>query len=332
MEKITCCAVVGLGFMGREHLSHYKKLGLRAVAVDTFLSADAAKKAGADALYQSLAEAIAAEHPQAVDICLPTPLHRSFVVEALAAGCHVLVEKPLAIEEEELDAICAAADRSSGRLMVAHVCRFMAQYRRAKAVIDEQTLGRPLSWNAWRLSATPDWSQGNWLGRKSVSGGTLYDLHIHEIDLALWLFGTPAEGHISQRGNPACPFDGHYEVRSSTRFENGVLASIDACQLMPPNYPFTSGFRLLCERGALEFNMAGTHVYFAMYDGAEKTDLTKWYRAEVLPQNPYFLEISHFLSCLESGAPFDITHTQARAAVDFTRRLSGSELLRETVK
>ncbi len=63
----------------------------------------------------------------AVDVCLPTPLHRAVAERALTAGLHVLLEKPVALTLEDADAIGAAA-RASGRvLMVGHVLRFAAR-------------------------------------------------------------------------------------------------------------------------------------------------------------------------------------------------------------
>ena len=71
--------------------------------------------------------AIAAAGVDAVDICLPTPLHRPVAERALAAGRHVLLEKPVALTLEDADAIGAAAGATEASLMVGHVLRFLPE-------------------------------------------------------------------------------------------------------------------------------------------------------------------------------------------------------------
>ena len=102
--------------------------------------------------------AIGAPGVDAVDVCLPTPLHRPVAERALAAGKHVLLEKPIALTLEDADAIGAAAEASGRVLMVGHVLRYLPGDRRAAPRARGRRARRPLAATALRLSAPPDWN------------------------------------------------------------------------------------------------------------------------------------------------------------------------------
>ena len=125
-------AILGGGFMGAAHAANYKALGER-VRVKTVASRTASRAArvaevvGAE-VTGDLDAAIRDPAVDAVDICLPTPLHRDYAERALAAGKSVFLEKPIALTIEDADAIVAAASRSDAVFMVGMVLRFWPEY------------------------------------------------------------------------------------------------------------------------------------------------------------------------------------------------------------
>ena len=130
-------AILGGGFMGASHAANYKALGER-VRVKTVASrtperaAKVAEVVGAE-VSDDLDAAIRDPDVDAVDICLPTPLHREFAERALAAGKSVFLEKPIALTTEDADAIVAAASRSDAVFMVGMVLRFWPEYASCSA-------------------------------------------------------------------------------------------------------------------------------------------------------------------------------------------------------
>ncbi|MFZ5587372.1 MAG: Gfo/Idh/MocA family protein, partial [Thermodesulfobacteriota bacterium] len=252
--EVVRVGIAGAGFIGAIHAAgyaHNPRARLTAVADIR------PEKAGALAApyglksYTTLDAMLAAEKLDAIDICLPSPCHREAVVKAAAAGRHILVEKPFAINLEDIDAMIAAVTASGVRLMVAHVCRFMPEYMLAKSLVVEGKLGRPLFFGAWRESATPGWSWNNWLLDRRQSGGTIMDLQIHDIDLSNWLLGEPLSFYMQEVMAPGRPGPAH--VVSNLIYANGAMASLEAGHLMPASYPFTTGYRLVGEEGAVEF-------------------------------------------------------------------------------
>jgi predicted dehydrogenase len=128
--------------MGASHAANYRALGDR-VRVKTVAShrsdraAAVAESVGAE-LTEDLLAPLRDPEVDAVDICLPTPLHRELTEAALAAGKHVLLEKPIALTLEDADAIVAAAERSGRLFMVGLVLRFWPEYvelQRASPVV-----------------------------------------------------------------------------------------------------------------------------------------------------------------------------------------------------
>ena len=197
----------------------------------------------------------------------------------------------------------SASKKTKSRLMVAHVCRFMPQYQYLKKTVEDQILGKPLVFHAWRLSETPAWSWNNWLNDKAQSGGTLLDLSIHDLDVANWLFGAPKGHSLTEVSSPSNPGPAHTISRLS--YDDIGAVTIEASHLMPKNYPFTAGFRLIAEKGTLEFT-AGA---LTEYTSGGSVDIP------LEPNDPYQTEIHNFLDCLKSGEEFRITPQEARLAV-----------------
>jgi len=308
---VTRIALLGGGFMARTHAHSYGALKDRAdVRVVCALE-------GADAIATELgAEAAAGweavigrDDIDAVDVCLPTPLHRSVAEAALAAGKHVLLEKPIALSLEDADAIGDAA-RATGRvLMVGHVLRYMPEVVELRRLLDAGELGRPLAASALRLSAPPDWNQ--WMLDPAKSGGVLVDMMVHDFDILNALLG-PARTVVTR----SAAGDRHFQMLLE---HPGGAGAIEGSHAMPGSYPFTANLRVLCERGVLEHRFvagAGDEVDAAVTSvlgihpaGGDAMTFSQ-------TGDPWGAQIAHFLECVASGAePRDGSFAQARAAL-----------------
>jgi predicted dehydrogenase len=168
--------VVGCGVFGRHHARLYKELPQAALAgvydTDPARAAALAREHGVPVL-ASLAEVKAAA--QAVSIAAPTTAHAALACELMAAGCDVLVEKPIAPSLADADAMLAAAERHGRILMVGHLERFNPAVRLLRPRIT-----RPMFFEVHRLSVfTP----------RSLDVDVLLDLMIHDLDLVLSFVG-----------------------------------------------------------------------------------------------------------------------------------------------
>lgn len=311
---MTGIALLGAGFMASTHAAIYAALRDRAqVRVVCGLEDDRVRELavtlGAEAT-ADLEIALATPGVEAVDVCLPTPLHRPVAERALAAGKHVLLEKPIALTLEDADAIGAAAEESGRLLMVGHVLRFVLEIAELRRVLGSGELGRALAATAIRLSPPPDWNE--WMLDAARSGGTLVDMAIHDFDVLGALLGPARQVH-------ARAVAGGRHVSALIEHEHGE-ATLESSHAMPGSYPFTAGLRVLCERGVLEHRfIAGAGDEVADSDVVSELAIHPSdgeVRRFSAPGDPWRGEIDGFLDCVQRGtAPADGTFAQARAAL-----------------
>jgi len=317
-------AILGGGFMGSAHATNYKALGER-VRVKTVCSrsteraAKAAELVGAE-LTTDIDATLADPDIDAVDICLPTPLHRQAAEQALGAGKHVFLEKPIALTGEDADAIIAAASGSERVFMVGMVLRFWPEYVELQRRLDAGELGRPLVVSTSRLSPPADWN--DWMADPKQSGGVAVDLLIHDLDQMNWLLGTPRRVFARAGRLAGASMPGH--VLALVEYD-GAQGVAEGSMAMPGSYPFSSNIRVLTEDAAAEYvfraapaedggnigavdpAVGGLRLY--PRGGPPETVVLE-------PVDPWGPEIEHFVECVERGRqPEQGTGEQAKEAL-----------------
>ena len=205
--------IIGLGFMGRTHLAAFQAadaIGLtnRLVAV---ADADAERRAGRagdggnfdtgakrELLFDPRKVRASADPRAVIDdpevelvsICTPTNTHVELALAALAAGKHVLVEKPIGLVSADVQRLADAASRSNRLCMPAMCMRFWPGWDWLREHIRRGTFGAVNSAVFSRLGTRPAWNP-NFYQDPRQSGGALFDLHIHDADFIRWCFGEP---------------------------------------------------------------------------------------------------------------------------------------------
>ena len=136
---------------------------------------------------------LACEDIDAVSICTPNFTHAALTVAALRSGKHVLCEKPMATTPEECEEMIEAAREANKLLLIAHNQRYSTLHQRAKELLDEGAIGKPLTFQTAFGHGGPDhWSihpgTDSWFFDKSRSAfGAIADLGIHKLDLIHFL-------------------------------------------------------------------------------------------------------------------------------------------------
>jgi predicted dehydrogenase len=194
--------LIGYGFMGGAHAAAIQSLPgttLYVLASRTRPTADGPRRGNLDLktvpLPDSLKwtpdwqEVVADPAVDAVDICLPTHLHKQVVQAALEHGKHVLCEKPMAMTAAECDELMAIAAKAGKTFMIAQVLRFMYPYTYALDFIRKVGADNVTSCTLQRSTGYPQWS--DWLAKTERSGGAILDLLSHDLDQALLWFGQP---------------------------------------------------------------------------------------------------------------------------------------------
>jgi predicted dehydrogenase len=299
-------AVFGLGFMGSTHLKAMAKIPQAELTAvmdidETRLSGDLSSIQGniggpGEKLdfsgvrkYRTVEEALRDAEIEAVDVCLPTNLHAPVTIQALRAGKHVLVEKPMALDGEAADQMVAEAEKQKRTLMSAQVVRFIPSYRELAGLVKSGRLGAVRSAFFRRRCAAPTW--GPWEFDSSQSGGGVFDLLIHDVDMCQHLFGVPeaicALGYEDMpRGIDSIVGHFHYPGIGSVMISGG-WHHIGA-------YPFSMEYTVVADGGTVEYNSAGRPATLYGADG----------KAEPLPspdEDWYGAEIQYFLDCASAG-------------------------------
>ncbi|MFH5182670.1 Gfo/Idh/MocA family protein [Paenibacillus sp. TAB 01] len=162
--------LIGAGTMGNTHSQAYRQIpGAQITAVcdlDTAKAACIADDWGA-AVYTSVEDMLREGQFDAVDVCLPTDLHRWAVELTAASAKPVFCEKPIALTEEDASAMIDACSRAGVTLMVGHVVRFFPEYRAAREQLLSGRLGKPGVVRSIRSGAFP-WS--DWFADDARSG------------------------------------------------------------------------------------------------------------------------------------------------------------------
>lgn len=181
----------------------------------------------------------------AVSVCTPNYMHKDPTVAALKAGKHVMVEKPMAMNAEEAQAMVDAGEESEGELTMGFQYRLGPSAQAIKRLVDEGRLGKVLfaRCQALRRRGIPSWGV---FGQKELQGGgPLIDLGVHIMECAHFLMGEPKPTAASAQmftyvGNrppevmcPWGPWDWEtYTVEDLAigliRFENGAVMSVEA--------------------------------------------------------------------------------------------------------
>ncbi|MDY4609685.1 MAG: Gfo/Idh/MocA family oxidoreductase [Sphaerochaetaceae bacterium] len=318
--NILSCYVIGAGYMGVTHLEcHLRNPEVNVLGIIETDEAKGLALAEKHSLrwFPDIASAFAWTPAVFCDVCLPSAMHKSAVIQSMSLGAHVVCEKPFAVTLDDIDAMLDASRMYGKRLMVAHVCRFMPQYAQAKALLDGGRLGAPISLVCSRESETPAWSWNNWLYDKKISGGTLLDLSVHDLDIANWFLGEPEYHRASLVGTSGKP--GVSFVMSTLGYPGGAQANVIANHLLPDGHPFVSAFRLTCSKGVVEFNTEVSPKVLTVFwdDGREDIPLDSLDGFE----NAYETELKSFVRCLRKGDEFVITNAQARLAVKTVHEL-----------
>ncbi|MGP9614704.1 Gfo/Idh/MocA family protein [Brachybacterium sp. AOP42-B2-9] len=192
--------IIGTGNISRAHLAAYLEfpdevqiVGLADIDPGKAEVARTAHGLEEARVYDDAGAMLASEHLDLVSIATPPGTHCALTVQALEAGVHVIVEKPMAPSLEECDRMLEAQRRSGRLLSVVAQNRFRNDLAQLKAVLETGKIGRiahariASAW--WRGRSYYDlWWRGTWA---SEGGGPTLNHAIHHLDLTLWLLGRP---------------------------------------------------------------------------------------------------------------------------------------------
>src|SRR5665213_3405084 len=318
-KRIMKIGIIGFGFMGGVHLSAIERIEGATLAAVSSRTRPVEGTMTRGNLHHVESSALPAGIPwysdwhqllldpdiDAIDICLPTYLHKKVVLSALERGKHVLCEKPMALLSSDCDQMLEAANKSGRVFMVGHVLRFMFPYRFAASFFRTICHGSVKACTMKRRTGYPQWSE--WLSKEDCSGGAILDLLIHDIDQALSLFGQPSTVRAIS--------DGEIDTMHGTlQYANGLKVQIEG-GWYAPEVPFSSSFHIRGEGAALVFE-----------EGKLRMNLSGEVQSIAIPERSEYLEqMAYFVECCKSNeAPELCLPSESAQAVRLATLLQAS--------
>lgn len=300
--------LIGCGFMGSMHANCYQNItGVQVTAVADIRREKAeglAALSGAE-IYATGKDLIANADVDAIDICLPTYLHAEHALLAMKKVKYLFVEKPVALTAEEGKAMIEAAKENGVNVQIGQVIRFWDEYVELAKILQEKRYGKVIHANFRRLSPVPTWGWEDWLLDAKRSGGAGQDLHIHDVDYVLSVFGEPqsfssAKNTLGNTNDYVCTL---------MKYPDFVV-SVEGTWGLPESYPFTATFRVVFENATVENAGAGLMCYDK--NGAHEIKIEKkilggdsYAGGNISDLGGYYNELLYFCNCAINGEKTD---------------------------
>jgi predicted dehydrogenase len=322
-------AVIGAGMAGRAHAAGYRsastvygeglpEIRLAAIAdVNPAFAADTARRFGYERAEGGWEAVAAAADVDVVSVVVANPLHRRIVEGLLAAGKHVLCEKPMAPTVEDAEAMVAAAGASDRETGIGFVFRRSPAIGAIREQLASDAMGRPLHFNGhyWCDYGVDPRGPMSWRYKGGPGSGALSDIGSHLIDLAEFVCGPiqsvrgavlstfvteralplgAAVGHAAAEVSDVTePVENEDLVTFTATFESGATGTLSASRAAF-GLANSLGFELFTSSGAATFDLARAGE-FGFIDGAPAGPTQGFRQVLVGPGHPY----------LTGGIPMD---------------------------
>jgi len=237
---------------------------------------------------------------EAVVITTPAPTHVSLTIEALSAGKHVFVEKPLALNLEDGKKVIEVARKNSRILMVGHLLLYHPAVSKLKDYVQSGELGQILYLYSARVN----------LGKIREAENVLWSLTVHDISVALFLVGEEPE-EVTAKGESYLRKGIEDVVFVTLKFRNDILAQIHASWLDPHKI---RKFTIVGSKKMAVFDDMQPSEKIRLYDKGVDRKVDYQTYAEYLTlrngdinipridmREPLQIECEHFLNCIKDN-------------------------------
>ena len=315
MEKLNV-AVLGAGNMGTCLVRALKKVEQAEISLVCDARLELAerlgKEVGATAV-SSLDEVLRESRVDAVLVCLPTFTRLEVLRKVVQAQKHFFTEKPLALNRDMAKAVGDLLKDYSKTVMVGQVVRFFWEYANLRKLILDGKIGQVGMVRLSRCVGYP--GDDSWYTDPAKSGGIILDLMVHDIDFLLWAFGNVTQVFAQTfRSRRQGPLD--YALLN-LQLESGAIAHLEGSWAHPVG-SFRQTVEVCGSEGLLNYDSAEAqsfkwHVTEEVHEGVR----SRISIPEMDPENdPYFLEIRHFVDSILANRPVDIPWQEAMKACE----------------
>ena len=301
--KTLKIGIVGGGGMGRVHYANWKAVeGAEVVALcESAPTGPATAAEWGVPLFTSITDMVNAGL-DVVDICTPTFLHHDMAMEALNLGVDTICEKPIALNYADAKEMLDTAEAKGCRLYIAQVLQFTKEIQALHRLVETEEYGKVLDATFERLSACPRWAAGGWLFDKTKSGLLPFDLHIHDLDVIVSLFGKPK----SFVTNSVKGRDKTYPEHLRINYDYGDFHVNAEAAWYNADSPWTARWRVYFENAVVINDANGKIAYQfdkepRIFNTKDEVEISTG--INVPPCGWYYNELVHFAECIREGKP-----------------------------
>jgi predicted dehydrogenase len=292
--------VVGSGSIGRRHMRNLRSLGIQHLAacdLDPERLTPMIGELGVRA-FPDFKEALVTIMPDAVFVCTPPVLHIDQAMQAIDAGAHVFIEKPLSHSLVGVDELIGEM-RARGRVVqVGYNLRFHPGLQKIKELVDLGTIGQILWARVEVGQYLPDWRpwqdyRQSYTARRDLGGGIILDAS-HELDYIIWLLGRPTE--VTCMAGKVSDLEVDVEDCATVllRFASGAHADVHM-DFVQRGY--ARSCKLAGEQGTIIWNYSAHRIQ--VYQA--ETDSWETMAYDFDSNDMYVAEVQHFLDCVDQA-------------------------------
>ncbi len=226
-------ALIGCGRISFHHIQAAKNNNLEIAAIcdtDPKRMEEKQPLLGHVNKYTDYREMLCKEMPALVAIATESGKHAEIAIDCIRAGCHVIIEKPIALSIKDADQIISLSEEKGVFVCVNHQNRFNKSIQYTYRALKEGRFGRMLHGSAliyWNRNEDY-YKQAPWRGTWEQDGGALMNQCIHNIDLLCWLMGSEAEEVFAYTDNLKHPFIEAEDFGAAlVKFRNGAYGVIE---------------------------------------------------------------------------------------------------------
>jgi len=222
----------------------------------------AAQYTPAPKIYRHYEDMLADQKVDIISICMPNYLHATEAIQAYEANKHLVLEKPAAINYEELQALRSAADKSEARSVVSFVLRWHPMVKNLKALLDQQAIGdiyyiEADYWHGIKQS----FSSYPWIRKKEYAGGAMITGGCHAADIARYLSGKEVAEVFAYRCKNRPDFDYDTTLVACLKFRDESIGKLSV-SLDGLCFPYQFNIDLLGTAGAIRDNRIYSKILF----------------------------------------------------------------------
>lgn len=308
--------VVGAGTMGAVHVRAYQEMGnvkLAGIVDIRKEKAEALVDPGESMIYTSFDEAVRTlGDVDIIDICLPTYLHKEFVIKAADVASHVICEKPISRHMEDAEVMIDYCEKRGVQLFVGHVVRFFPEYAKIKQTLDAGAIGQPGVARASRVGGFPrGWN--DWYANLGFSGGPVLDVIIHDFDFLRWCFGEVERVFAkSLIGRQLGRMD--YDL-VTLRFQNGTIAHVEGSWA---HQSFKTALEIAGDKGIVDYDSTKEKPLTATINSKQSRNEGVTVPESPLKESPHFRELKHFVDCIENDRKPLVSPHDAKKAIEIS--------------